>query len=549
MMWARSIGILMFLAGGIVGAQSANDGVARLESCFEMARIAGEICAKLPNDPALRLDCFQKTRAGQLECLEHALSKVDAATPVPQASGSQPGPPAAAQESRSKEASTKQAGHTDSPTMPAESGLLRGSDGSPTATAQTNPTQQPGTPPPADIPTEASQIVSSPDRSSPPTNAAALERSAGDASINQTPTTGSTTATAGRPQESESGSTATPTSVPPGQPSPPTDAATSGGPSKDASTGPTGGAGSTTMSSESDQLQKDHGPPTATPQTNLTELSSPPAAIVTSEHSSADVSINQPEGTRAQAAPAENRQLQESSSPVEATPRTKEAADSAKEVLPDRIGDTSSPAAATTSRPPQDSDSAPKTSSHAGLPQRPDANETTGAISPGDHLKPIAKSMPPVSGDWVISETTSPIDYSPLVTALIRSTSQVKDAPNTLTIRCRGQRTDLVIHTDGVWRAPRGSEMQGAYQINDQPAVSQRWMLSADGKNATNKDDVVGLLQALPDGARFTINIADQTGPSHQATFRLESWDAVRSKIGKACQWSVTADRGMPRRR
>jgi hypothetical protein len=534
MMWARSTGILIFLAGGIVGAQSANDGVARLESCFEMARIAGEICAKLPNDPALRLDCFQKTRTGQLECLEHALSKVDAATPVPQESGSQPGPPAAAQESRSKEASTKQAGHTDSPTMPAESSLLRGSDGSSTATAQTNPTQQPGTSPPANIPTETSQIVSSPDRSSPPTNAAAFERSAGDASTKQTPTTGSTT---------------TSTSVPPVLPSPSTDAATSEGPSRDASTRPMGDAGSTTMSSESDQLQKDHGPPAATPQTNLTELSSPPAAIVTSEHSSAGVSISQPEGTRAQAAPAENRQLQESSSPLEATPRTKEAPDSAKEILPDRIGDTSSPAAATTSRSPQDSDSVPKTSSHAGLPQRPDANETTGAISPGDHLKPVAKSMRPVSGDWVISETTSPIDYSPLVTALIHSTSQVKDAPNTLTIRCRGQRTELVIRTDGVWRTSRGSEMQGAYQINDQPAVSQRWMLSTDGKSATNKDDVVGLLQALPDGARFTINIADQTGPSHQATFRLDSWDAVRSKIGKACQWSVTADRGSPRRR
>lgn len=70
----------------------------------------------------------------------------------------------------------------------------------------------------------------------------------------------------------------------------------------------------------------------------------------------------------------------------------------------------------------------------------------TGTIRPDGSPRTDYVPMLPTVTDWVVSETTSPVDYSPLVTALIRSTSQVKDAPNTLTIRCRGQ-----ARTDGAW--------------------------------------------------------------------------------------------------
>ena len=79
-MWAvRLIGSLSILAAGIICARSANDGVEGLESCFQAARLADGICSKLSNDPAKRLDCLQKTRAAQLECIEHVQSE-----PAPQ---------------------------------------------------------------------------------------------------------------------------------------------------------------------------------------------------------------------------------------------------------------------------------------------------------------------------------------------------------------------------------------------------------------------------------------------------------------------------------
>ena len=109
-------------------------------------------------------------------------------------------------------------------------------------------------------------------------------------------------------------------------------------------------------------------------------------------------------------------------------------------------------------------------------------------------------------------------------------------------MRCRGQRTELLVRTDGQWATTRGSELHGEYQINDQRMVALQWILSSDGKTATYKDDPVELLQSIPDGARFKINIPDRSSSSHEATFDLDGWDAVRKKIGTACKWRPTAD-------
>jgi hypothetical protein len=318
MKWARLIGSVIILGGGIVSARSANESVAALESCFQAARIADAICSKLPNDPAQRVDCFQKMRSAQLECLEHVLSETPA---------------------------------------------------------------EPATP---KTPSEAT-------RSEPPASAALPEGSSERVS-------------------------------PPGQ--------------------------------------------TGTLET--------PAGIPSAKRSN---------------------------SPQKA------------------IGGTNPP------EPP-------------GSTEAP-----TGAIRPD--ISPKTADIPtrPIGTSWLISETTSPVDYSPLVTALIRSTSQVKDAPSALAIRCRGRRTELMVRTDGTWTATRGRELRVDYQVNDQPAVALPWILSSDGKTATYKDDPVSILQSLPDGARLKINVADRASSSHEATFQIDGWDVVRNKIGTACKWARTTDK------
>jgi hypothetical protein len=164
-----------------------------------------------------------------------------------------------------------------------------------------------------------------------------------------------------------------------------------------------------------------------------------------------------------------------------------------------------------------------------------------GAVPPDMPARTVDIPAKPPDTNWVVSETTSPVDYSPLITAAIRSTSSEKDAPDTLTIRCRQLRTELVLRTEGTWRISRASEVQVDYQINDQSVVSLQWAGSADGKAATYKDDAVNLLRSLPEGARLKISVFD--GPGHGATFQLTGLDAIRKKIAVAYKWPPMADK------
>ena len=189
----------------------------------------------------------------------------------------------------------------------------------------------------------------------------------------------------------------------------------------------------------------------------------------------------------------------------------------------------------------------------AGIPEKsPEAivgthpPEPLGSTeAPTAAISPKSADVPARSTDanWVISETTSPIDYSPLVTAMIRSASQAKDAPSTLAVRCRGQHTELLVRTDGSWATTRGGELRVDYQVNDRPPVGLQWILSSDGKTATYKDNPVGFLQSLPGGAHLKINAADRTSSSHEATFQINGWDVIRKKIGTAFKWARTSDK------
>jgi hypothetical protein len=166
------------------------------------------------------------------------------------------------------------------------------------------------------------------------------------------------------------------------------------------------------------------------------------------------------------------------------------------------------------------------------------ADKPAAAVSPDKPASAVAVPSKPPDTNWVVSQTTSPIDYTPLITAAIRLPFSVKHAPSTLAIRCRGRRTELLVRTEGTWRVSRAGAVQVEYQINDQSVVRQAWTMSPDGRTAIHKDDAVELLQSLPEGARLKINVLDGSDPGQEATFQLAGLDAVREKIAAACNWA-----------
>jgi hypothetical protein len=166
---------------------------------------------------------------------------------------------------------------------------------------------------------------------------------------------------------------------------------------------------------------------------------------------------------------------------------------------------------------------------------------TIGTASPGVPARRVDIPKEPQDTNWIVSETTSPVDYSPIITAVIRSTSSLQDAPNALVIRCRGLRTEVLLRTEGTWRASRSSRVQIDYQINDQPLVRQQWIASEDGKTASYSDDAVGFLQSLPEGARLKTNVLNRAGAGREATFQLAGLDAVRKRVAVLCKWATAA--------
>src|SRR5260370_38879966 len=114
MIRARLIAVMPLILGGAVCAQSANETVTPLQSCFRPSRLADAICMR-QNDPAQRLDCLHKVSAAQLQCLEQTLPKGAAASEASRTVPSEPPANAASSETPSKGASPKQPGGTEPP--------------------------------------------------------------------------------------------------------------------------------------------------------------------------------------------------------------------------------------------------------------------------------------------------------------------------------------------------------------------------------------------------------------------------------------------------
>src|SRR6516164_9645506 len=167
--------------------------------------------------------------------------------------------------------------------------------------------------------------------------------------------------------------------------------------------------------------------------------------------------------------------------------------------------------------------------------------EPSGEMRPETSGKRDDAPMP--QPDWVVSETTSPVDYSPLVSAVIRSTAGENDGPNSFAVRCRALRTEVSLGTNGAWSVRRGNLLQVDYQIDDRPSIRQQWVLAADGKTATYKDDAVELLRSIPDGAALKIAVADKDNVRREATFQLAGLSAIRQKVAAACKWTPAPTR------
>ena len=150
----------------------------------------------------------------------------------------------------------------------------------------------------------------------------------------------------------------------------------------------------------------------------------------------------------------------------------------------------------------------------------------------------------PAADNWIVSETTSPLDYTPVAIATASSGGSDGDSLMQLSIQCRGGRTELVIAGPALTR--RGEDYLVSYRVDDGQPVTLAIGTPASGTGIAIRGDVVRLLASLPDSGNLAFRVTARHGAALEGRYTLAGLKRVRDRLAAPCKWQAAA--GAPRR-
>jgi hypothetical protein len=150
-------------------------------------------------------------------------------------------------------------------------------------------------------------------------------------------------------------------------------------------------------------------------------------------------------------------------------------------------------------------------------------------------IAPPDRPAPEVD-NWVVSETTSPVDYTPIVSASTVSRGGSDGSSMRLSIHCRGGRTEMIVSGPAV---RSGEAYAISYRINDAQPVQLAAGSPSFGTGVAFTGDAVRLLQSLPEVGDFAVRLSTRTGAARDGYFLLNGLKMAREKIAAACRWPL----------
>jgi hypothetical protein len=155
-------------------------------------------------------------------------------------------------------------------------------------------------------------------------------------------------------------------------------------------------------------------------------------------------------------------------------------------------------------------------------------------------LENLARSIEPAAGpaqadNWIVSETTSPVDYTPIVTATAFSRGGSDGSVMKLAIYCRGGRTELVVSGPAV--SSSGANYIISYRVNDGQPVQLPAGPASFGTGAAFTGEIVRLLQSLPEDGQIDVRIFPGGGTAQDGRFSLGGLKTAREKLAAVCRW------------
>ncbi len=135
--------------------------------------------------------------------------------------------------------------------------------------------------------------------------------------------------------------------------------------------------------------------------------------------------------------------------------------------------------------------------------------------------------------NWIISETRSPVDYTPMVVATTYSRGADGGAMQ-FSIHCRAGRVELVVAGAALTR-PAG-EYAITWRVDDGPPAQVAAGTPVSGTGAAFGGDAMRLLRSLPEEGNLSVRLSTRQGATHEGTFSLSGLKAVRDKVNMACK-------------
>ena len=151
-----------------------------------------------------------------------------------------------------------------------------------------------------------------------------------------------------------------------------------------------------------------------------------------------------------------------------------------------------------------------------------------------------AESQSGVDAAWEVSEEKSPLDDTPLVQAMLRSS----DGKAQLLLRCKERKTEAAVLIRGFIKC--GTDVRVVYRIDQGQSVDGPWN-PAKSCYLAIAPSPIPFIRALADQSKVYFRLYDHHGAPNDAQFNLGKVSEVRSRLAKACEWDEATGNPLPK--
>jgi hypothetical protein len=141
---------------------------------------------------------------------------------------------------------------------------------------------------------------------------------------------------------------------------------------------------------------------------------------------------------------------------------------------------------------------------------------------------------------WVVSETTSPIDHSPVVIATATARGAPDGSGMKISIACRGGTTSFVL--GGPSPLPAGDRYVVSYAVDGGSATTLAATALPSGTGMALAGDVVRLLVSLPPQGEITFRMVGRQGATLEGRYSLAGLKTMRERMAVSCRWPLKPD-------